>query len=215
MSGGGRAGEVRHRDSRPEPKSAGGTHNRKARRAARAQQPELPLAPVYDEAKWREGYERRRAERNAFWASKTDADLEDMRLAESGALRWDPLFQGLLFEAIPLWVHRHYRTDPEERVRRAHEVGEILAFSQGAAEIGEQAANHDSCPTAQIRAHGEIGKCFNALAEGLAIGAYCPEGATFNGINWAVVGHQLRVTNRGFCAVFPLDDEAFWKEPAA
>lgn len=37
MSGGGRAGEVRIRSARPEPKQQGGTHNRKARRAAAAQ----------------------------------------------------------------------------------------------------------------------------------------------------------------------------------
>lgn len=203
------------RNRRPEPKSAGGTHNRKARRAAKAQQPELPTSPPFDEAVWRESYERRRAERNAYWASKTDAELEDRRLAESGALRWDPLFTALMLDAIPLWVHRHYRTDPDERVRRAHDLGEILAFSQGAAEIAEQAANHDSVPARKTRAGGEISRCFNALAEGLAIGAYGPEGVVFLGIRWAVAGSQLRVTNRGFCAVFPLEDEAFWQEAAA
>ncbi len=38
MSGGGKRGEVRVRKAGPTPKQAGGTHNRKARRAAKAEQ---------------------------------------------------------------------------------------------------------------------------------------------------------------------------------
>lgn len=198
VSGGGRRGEVRIRKASPTPKSAGGTHNRKARRAAKAQQAALPLPP-FDESKWHASYERRRAERKAYWASKTDADFEEMRLTESAALAWDPLFRALLLEAIPLWVRRHHRTDPDARVRRAHELGEnIVCASQAIAAL----CDSDARGTEQ---KGSMTEAFNAIAEGLAIGAYCPEGATFIGVNWAVVGDALRTTHLTHCTAELID----------
>jgi hypothetical protein len=178
--------------------------NRKARRAGkamgRAEQP--PLA--FDEARFRAAYERRRAEREARAAALTDADLLDLRLAEDEAVGWSVLFLACLLDAVPLWAHRHYRTDPDARVGRAHELGESIAYSQGAAAI----ADKDSPPVR--KGEHSTANAFNAIAEGLAIGAYCPDGAAFGGMHWQVVGSSLRVTNRGFCSVYPLADEAFW-----
>lgn len=188
-----------------------GTHNRKARRVAKAnaRKAEMFEQPPFDEARWRSNYEQRREQRRAYWASKTDADIQDMALAESGAVAWDPLLLGLLFVAIPLWVHRHYRTTPSDREQRAHHLGtEIVCASQGIAAICDPDARG-------TETKGGITEAFNAIAEGLGIGAYCPGGATFGGLNWAVVGTQLRITNRAFCAIYPLDDPSYWEEPAA
>lgn len=203
MSGGGRRGEVRIRKARPVQKQPGGTHNRAARRAAKATQPDLFPAPPEESAEEfaRRRGARRRAEREAFWAGKTEADVEAMGLAESASAEWDKTFLALMMVAVPGWVERHFRTDPDARVKRAHELGEdILACSQGAAAIAD--------PDALCSEEGEIAKVFNAIAEGLAIGAYCPGGATFIGINWRVEGAELRVTNGAFCSRYPLGKEA-------
>jgi hypothetical protein len=118
-------------------------------------------------------------------------------------------FLGLFLTAVPMWAHRHYRTDPKDRERRAHELGyEVIAHSQGAAAMAD--------PDARASEKGEIAKVFNAIAEGMAIGAYCPGGTSpFMGIVWEVVGSELRVTTRAFCARYPLDDDAFWAEAEA
>src|SRR5262245_37321400 len=200
MSGGGRRGEIRIRKARPVEKSSGGTHNRKARRAAAAQgglfEPKAESAEEFVQR--REA--RRRAEREAFWAGKTDADILDMSLERSERERtglggdW---FLGMFLTAVPQWVRRHYRTDPNERVKRAHELGEVIAFSQGAAAIAD--------PDARSHEKGEVEKVFNALAEGMAIGAFCPGGTPpFMGVTWEVVGSGLRVTSREFCQVVDL-----------
>jgi hypothetical protein len=167
-------------------------------------------AATNDFARRREA--RRRAERAAFWADKTDADVLAMSLERSerecAGLGGD-WFLGLFLTAVPMWAHRHYRTDPSERERRAHELGDdVIACSQGAAAIAD--------PEARGGEKGEIAKVFNAIAEGIALGAYCPGGTSpFMGLVWEVVGSELRVTNRAFCARFPLDDDAFWAEGAA
>lgn len=197
MSGGKRRGEVRIRKARPVDKQAGGTHNRKARRAAKAKRAEPVTPPVFDEAKWRASYERRRAERNAYWASKTDAELQDITLGRSEAVQWDPLLLTLLDDAVPLWVVRHFRTEPAARIARAHELGDLIASSQGAAAIADPEARGTEQP-------GALSAIFNAIAEGLAIGAYCPEGATFIGTNWQVVGASLRITWRSQCTTIAL-----------
>jgi hypothetical protein len=197
MSGGKRRGEVRIRKARPVEKQAGGTHNRKARRAAKAKPPETVTPPVFDEAQWRANYERRRAERNAYWASKTDAELQDITLGRSEAVQWDPLLLTLLDDAVPLWVVRHFRTEPDARIARAHELGDLLAYSQAAAAIADPDARGTEKP-------GELAAAFNAVAEGIAIGAYCPEGATFIGTNWQVVAASLRITWRSQCTSIAL-----------
>lgn len=214
MSGGGRRGEIRIRKARPVNKQAGGAHNRAARRAAKAQQrdvfPALPKETAEDYGRRRDA--RRRAEREAFWAGKTDADVLGMSLElnekECAGLGGD-WFLGLFLTAVPMWAHRHYRTDPKEREHRAHDLGDVIAESQAAAAIAD--------PDARGTAHeGDVAKVFNAIAEGLAIGAYCPGGtAPFLGYVWEAVGSELRVTNEAFCTRYPLDDEAFWKQDEA
>lgn len=222
MSGGKRRGEIRIRKAGPVEKQSGGTHNRKARRAAKANgvQSEM-FAPVDPEteklralwAAFGRHHERTRPEREARVNAMTSLDWQELALTKSD-VSWDPLFSGLLLLAIPLWCRRHFRTDPDARVGRAHELAEVLAFSQGAAEIGEQATNHDSCPSHTVRAHGEISRSFNTIAEGLAIGAYCPGGATFAGCLWVVDGATLRLTRRSHCETFPLAEDSFWSEAA-
>lgn len=214
MSGGRRFGEIRIRKARPVEKQAGGTHNRKARRAAKARQRGLfersagETAQAF--AQRREA--RRRAEREAYWAGKTTADILDMSLerseSESDGLGGD-WFLGLFLTAVPMWAHRHYRTEPKEREQRAHELGELISASQAAAAIADPDARGTECK-------GDVAKVFNALAEGMAIGAYCPGGtAPFMGVIWEVVGTELRMTNRAFCARYPLDDDSYWKQDEA
>lgn len=155
----------------------------------------------------RRRYERRRAEREAYWASKTSDDVEAMALEqserESGGVggEW---FLPLLLDAVPRWATRHYATEPEARERRAHELGfEILAVSQGAAALADPAAVGTS--------EGDIAKAFNAIAEGLAIGAYCPGGTMpVAGVKWEIVGDELRVTNGRFCARHPVNIPDYW-----
>lgn len=208
MSGGGRRGEIRIRKARPVEKQAGGTHNRKARRAGKARPPERSKPPedAADFIRRREA--RRRAEREAFWASKTEADVEAMALEqserESGALggQW---FLPLLLDAVPRWATRHFTTDPDARVKRAHDLGEnIIACSQGAAAVADQ----DARGTAH---EGDVAEIFNAIAEGLALGAYCPGGTPgVSGMKWEVVGNELRVTHGRFCARYPVNDPGYW-----
>lgn len=211
------AGDLRT-NGRTRPKSEPGTHNRRARRAARArgeldQESILDQAappPTHDFAARREA--RRRAEREAFWASKTDADVLGMSLERSrieGAGLGGEWFHGLLLIAVPLWAHRHYRTDPKDRERRAHDLGQPLAELQAAAAIADPSARG-------YENHGDVAQVFNAIAEGLAIGAYCPGGTPpFLGYVWEVIGGELRVTNEAFCTRYPLDDDSFWAEGAA
>jgi hypothetical protein len=197
-------------NGRTRPKAEPGTHNRRARRAAKATAPRERSAAETDEF-IRQRQARRRAERDAFWAGKTEADILDMSLErserESAGLGGD-WFLGLFLTAVPMWAHRHYRTGPEQRERRAHELGEVIAYSQGAAAISD--------PDARCSEKGEIAKVFNALAEGMAIGAFCPGGTSpFMGLVWEVVGGELRMASRAFCARYPLDEDSFWKQDEA
>lgn len=195
------------------PKQAGGTHNRKARRAGKTEQRGLfEPAPVDAEEFARKREARRSVEREAYWAGKTEADIEALALEqserESGDLggQW---FLPLLLDAVPRWATRHFTTDPDERVKRAHDLGEVIAYSQGAAAISDR--------DARCSEKGEIAKVFNAVAEGMAIGAYCPGGTSpIAGMRWEIVGNELRVTNGAFCARYPVDDPNYWDtEPCA
>lgn len=178
-------------------------------RKRKPKQPDLfekPSATAEEHAK--RGEARRRAEREAFWAGKTDDDVEAMGLEqserESGALggQW---FLPLLLDAVPRWATKHFSTDPDARVRRAHELGDlIIAYSQGAAAI----ADPDARGTAS---EGDVAETFNAVAEGLAIGAYCPGGTPgFSGLKWEVVGNELRATHGRFCARYPVNIPGYW-----
>jgi hypothetical protein len=207
MSGGGRRGEIRIRKARPVEKQAGGTHNRKARRAAKAQQRSV-FEPALEslEAFVARREARLRAAREAFWSGKTDADIEAIAL-ERSASEWQGLggqwFLPLLLDAVPRWATRHYPTDPKERERRAHELGDVISTSQAAAAI----ADRDARGTER---EGAIAQVFNAIAEGLAIGAYCPGGVMAAGMRWEVSATELRVTHGLFCARYPVDDPNYW-----
>jgi len=190
------------------PKNEAGTHNRAARRAAKAQQRGLfEPAPESLEAFTARREARRRAEREAFWAGKTDADIEALALEQSerdsGGIggEW---FLPMLLDAVPRWATRHYATDPKARAERAHDLAEIIAYSQAAAAIVDPDARGTEC-------EGSITEVFNAIAEGLAIGAYCPGGTQpFAGVKWEIIGTELRVTNGAFCARYPVADPNYW-----
>ena len=209
MSGGGRRGEIRIRKARPVQKQPGGVHNRAARRAAKATQRDLFPEPPKETAEEfaRRRYERRRAEREAFWAGKTSDDVEAMALEQNereSAGMGGQWFLPLLLDAIPRWATRHYTTDPKARAERAHELAEIIAYSQAAAAIVDPDAHGTEC-------EGSITEAFNAIAEGLAIGAYCPGGTQpFAGLKWEVVGDELRATHGRFCARYPVADPGYW-----
>jgi hypothetical protein len=194
MSGGGRRGEIRKRNGGPCPKVAGGTHNRKARRAAR-RRPSPPFDDNAAAARVAERFRRQRKEREAYWKGVTDDQLLDMRLAQSERETdgmGGPWFLPLLFEAVPDWIQRHATTPPAEREARAHVLGELIAYSQGSAAICD--------PDARGTEHaGAASEVFNAIAEGLAIGAFCPGGALFAGRLWEVERGRLRIFTRSAC----------------
>lgn len=88
--------------------------NRKGRRAAKSKAGQAGLFP--DTTLPLDGFAekraaRRRAEREAFWAGKTDADVQAMALAESASVAFDTTFVALLMVAVPGWVERHAKTD--------------------------------------------------------------------------------------------------------
>jgi hypothetical protein len=175
------------------------------RKAKQADLFEKPTETPEEFAKRREA--RRRAEREAFWAGKTSEDVEAMALEqseqESGALggQW---FLPLLLDAVPRWATKHFSTDPEARVKRAHELGEIIAYSQGAAAMSDPEARDTG-------SEGDLAEVFNAVAEGLALKAYCPGGTgPFSGLKWEVVGNELRATHGRFCARYPVNDPGYW-----
>lgn len=205
MSGGGRRGELRARDAGPERKVQPGTHNRKARRAGKATC-KATAEPLFDRARDEadstrvaERFRRMRENRAAYWASKTPDDVQAMALEQSerDAEGFDEWFIPLLFDAVPKWARRHWGTDPDVRVRRAHELAEVIAYSQGSAAISDPDARG-------TEKKGGVAEVFNAIAEGLGIGAFSPGGATFAGVNWLAADAKLQVTNRELCVSLPL-----------
>lgn len=202
MSGGGRRGEVRKRAAAPCPKLAGGTHNRKARRAAKARSRGAAAPGLFDatdeaaiRARVAERFRRQREAREAYWSSVGADELLEMRLAESereSSELGGPWFLPLLFEAVPGWIERHAATPPAQREARAHALGELVAYSQGAAAICDPDARG-------TETESDVAEVFNAIAEGLAIGAFSPGGALFAGRLWEVDGTRLRVFTRLSC----------------
>jgi hypothetical protein len=204
MSGGGRRGEIRKRKGGPCPKVAGGAHNRKARRVTAAKDRKASPEPLDVAAVAARIAERRRRERDArksYWKAVTHEELLEMRLEQSEREsdgiggQW---FLPLLFEAVPGWIQRHAATPPAEREARAHVLGEIIAYSQGAAAI----CDPDARGTEQL---GQVAQVFDAIAEGLAIGAFSPGGALFAGRLWEVNQGRLRVFTRSACGQVKLD----------
>jgi hypothetical protein len=177
MSGGGRQGELRYRDAGPVTGVEPGDHNRAARRAKETiQEQEARIARQLEQAHVR---------REAKWEarSKEPHTIRDMALIDSlgGA---DPVILELLELAVPFWVVRMLDTTPEDRERRAHELATVMMDPAQAA-----LADIDITPAPGGRAH-----MFNALAEGLAIGSFLPDGVTFSGVRWENTPEGLKVT---------------------
>lgn len=78
-----------------------------------------------------------------------------------------------LSAAVPLWIEELRRLEPEQRIARASGLADIIA-SQGDIILYRGGKK------------GESAKAFNALAEGLAIGAFQPGGVTAFGQHWCV-----------------------------
>jgi hypothetical protein len=73
--------------------------------------------------------------------------------------------------AVPMWIEELRHIEPEQRLARASGLADIIA-SQGDIILYRGGKK------------GETAKAFNAMAEGLAIGAYQPGGVTFLGQHW-------------------------------
>lgn len=78
------------------------------------------------------------------------------------------LMTATLQVAVPLWIEQLRPLTPEQRLARAGELADIVA-------------EHGDIILYRGSKKGETAKAFNALAEGLAIGAYQPGGVTFMG----------------------------------
>ena len=78
-----------------------------------------------------------------------------------------------LSAAVPLWIEKLRALEPEQRLARAGGLSDIIAA-------------HGDIILYRGGKRGESAKAFNALAEGLAIGAFQPGGVTFAGEHWCV-----------------------------
>ena len=119
---------------------------------------------------------RMRAEREAYWASRTEEQLLQMRIEESqGDI--DPMTRSLLGFAVPLWIDRMRFWRWEYRQQVAALCQEVISHHQGIAAICDTEARG----TAR---KGDLALCFNAMAQGLALLAFCPGGIVFAGHHW-------------------------------
>lgn len=122
-------------------------------------------------------FEKMRAERQAYWASRTDQELLAMRIEESQGDA-PPLMRLFLSTSVPMWIDEVRYWRPAYREQKAHEIGEEISASQ---EL-----------VADANVEGRVGKGergwvaigFNLLAQGLALLAYCPGGVVFAGHHW-------------------------------
>lgn len=122
--------------------------------------------------------DRERAAREAKWAAMAPEDLLALRIEQShGDL--DAVTSTFLGLSVPMWIDqmRHWR--PERRLIKARELANVIAFEQGAAALCDPEARGTS-------KRGELGKVFNALAQGLALLAFCPGGVVFAGHHFEV-----------------------------
>ncbi len=128
------------------------------------------------EARIKARFVRMRAEREAYWASRTEEQLLQMRLEESqGDI--DPMTRSMLGLAVPMWIDkmRFWRWDYRQQV--AALCQEVISHHQGIAAICDTEARG----TAR---KGDLALCFNAMAQGLALLAFCPGGIVFAGHHW-------------------------------
>ena len=78
-----------------------------------------------------------------------------------------------LSAAVPLWIEKLRPLDPGQRIARASGLADIIA-------------EHGDIILYRGGKKGDSAKAFNALAEGLAIGAFQPGGVTAFGQHWCV-----------------------------
>jgi len=130
------------------------------------------------EARIAERFARERAEREAKWAATTPEQLLRMRIEES-AKEFDPISRAFLGLAVPMWIDQMRFWSAERRVRKGHELVEVIAYDQGVAALCDPEARG----TAR---QGGLANAFNALAQGLACLAFCPGGIVFAGHHWEV-----------------------------
>lgn len=118
-----------------------------------------------------------RERQRAHLASLTDADLLALRIAESES-DTGPLTRQFLGLAVPMWIDKMRYWPASYREKRAHELGEELAASQGLVA--------DDNPEGRVprSERGEVAPQFNLLAQGLALIAFCPGGVVFAGQHW-------------------------------
>lgn len=116
---------------------------------------------------------RMRAEREAYWASRTEEQLLQMRLEESqGDI--DAVTRMMLGVAVPMWIDRMRFWRWEYRQEVAAKLVDAITSTQGIAAMCDSEARG----TAR---KGDLGTAFNAVAQGLAILAFCPGGIVFAG----------------------------------
>jgi hypothetical protein len=123
---------------------------------------------------------KQRAKRDAA-PPLSDSTLLRMRIEESSK-QMDPITSACLGVAVPMWIERMRHWLPREIEQRAHALVEITAHDQAVAAMVDDAAR------ASTKRHqpGQLGKAFNAIAEGLACLAHCPGGIVFAGHHWEV-----------------------------
>lgn len=119
---------------------------------------------------------REREAREAKWSAMSAEEILRLRIEDSRG-HIDRITTAFLGASVPLWIEKLRQWSPERRERRAHELVEILAYDQAMAALCDCEARGTAGP-------GELGKAFNAVAEGLACLAFCPGGVVFAGHHW-------------------------------
>jgi len=117
-----------------------------------------------------------RERKQAHLSSLSDADLLALRIEESRG-DVDPVTRQLLLLAVPLWIDRFRFWSGAARERLAQRLVETIAYSQGIAAICEPDARG-------TEERGAMREGFNAIAQGLALLAFCPGGVVFAGEHW-------------------------------
>lgn len=84
----------------------------------------------------------------------------------------ESLLRTTLALAVPLWVERLRHTPLQELVKRAPEIGQVIAEKGDVIQYKAQTKK------------GESAAAFNKLAEGIAILSFAPGGITFLGDHW-------------------------------
>lgn len=174
MSGGGRRGEVRVRKAMPVEKSAGGTHNRKARRAAKAQgvmfTEKSPEEQLWQSLLAAQKRDRARREANPVPFDQNAYD------AEYHGDPWpDHIPMAPCIEAALEAAKRYEALTPREFAAEGVRLANILAF---------EGSEHLTCDTGKLTRKETVQKAEQvaALGQALGLGSCVPGGIKFCGI---------------------------------